>query len=209
MAHNAASVTTLKRLELILLQERIPITVMLLIWLLAQAPQLQLLTVQHPTTLVVPPMRNLSHLIMASTEFTPTCAASIRQLRNLKTLWLGVISFPHPPIACAEFELGSLPQLSDVCVDSLPMPRITLPMHCRLHLVGDEDDMFLDTWGNIVRQGQLQSINLQSHGVIVPILAICHFFCWSQSAHPSTGGTWYSWEVHQTPRFLMQHTSAA
>ncbi|CAL8464303.1 g3838 [Coccomyxa elongata] len=75
-------------------QERSP-TVMLLVWLLAQAPQLQLLHLQHPRSLVVPPIRNLRHLIMASHEFTPTTAASIKQLRKLQTLWLGT---PRPEI---------------------------------------------------------------------------------------------------------------
>ncbi len=169
MAHNAASVTSLKCLELYLKEERSPTTAMLLTWLLAQAPQLQLLTVQHPTTLVVPPMRNLSHLIMASTDFTPMCAASIKQLRNLQTLWLGVVSLPHPPISCADFDLASLPRLTDVCVFSLPMPRLILPKQCRLHLKGDEEDVFLDTWDVIARQGQLQSIFLRPrHQGLIP-----------------------------------------
>ncbi|BDA49802.1 hypothetical protein COCOBI_14-4220 [Coccomyxa sp. Obi] len=168
MAHNAASVTSLERLELRLLQERSPTTAMLLTWLLAQASQLQLLFLEHPTALVVPPIRNLSHLIMASSEFTPSSAASIRQLRNLQTLWLG-IKGPLPFVACAEFDLGSLPQLSEVCVDSLPMPGITSPRHCRLHLVGDQDDMFLlETWSEIARQGQLQSVNVRSDGLVYP-----------------------------------------
>ncbi|BDA49828.1 hypothetical protein COCOBI_14-4480 [Coccomyxa sp. Obi] len=112
MAHNAASVTSLKRLELRLLQERSPTTTMLLTWHLDQASQLQLLFLEHPTALVVPPIRNLSQLIMTSIEFTPSTAASIRQLRNLQTLWLGV-GQTDPGIACAELDLASLPQLSD------------------------------------------------------------------------------------------------
>ncbi|CAL8464324.1 g3859 [Coccomyxa elongata] len=167
MAHNAASVTSLKRLELRLLQERSPTTAMLLTWLLAQAPQLQLLFLQHPTALVLPPIRHLSHLIVATSKFTDTCAASIRQLRNLQTLWLGMEG-PEPIMSAVDLDLRSLPQLSDVCVDRLTLSGITLPRQCRMHWVGDGESMFLDIWSDNARQGQLHSINLQSDGSLLP-----------------------------------------
>ncbi len=162
MAHNAASVTALKRLELILLQEGSPTTVMLLTWLLAQAPQLQLLLLQHPGALVVPPIRNLRHLLMASNDFNPTTVASIRQLRNLQTLWLGDAR-PDRGVACAEFDLASLLQLSDVCVEMLRMTRISLPRFCRLHLQGfiQTNMLFSRAWSGIASYKRVQSINLQ------------------------------------------------
>ena len=160
IAHNAATLTPLRRLELRLLQDRSPTTAILLTWLLAQALQLQLLHMQHPIAPVVPPLQNLSHLIMASSNFTATIAASIRQLHNLQTLWLGKIK-RHPVVACAEFDLASLPQLSEVCVDNLPIPGITPPEHCRLHMVGNEEDMF-------PMQGQLYSISVRSSGLAYP-----------------------------------------
>ncbi|BDA49805.1 hypothetical protein COCOBI_14-4250 [Coccomyxa sp. Obi] len=160
MFYNAASPTSLRHLEVRLLEEKSPATAMVLTWLLAQAPQLQLLFVQRHTAIVVPPIRNLSHLIMVSSKFNRTTAASIRQLRNLRTLWLGIPD-PDPDIPCAELYLASLPHLSDVCINSLAMPFITLPRHCRLHLMGDDLDIFLDTWDDIARHGKLRSVNVQ------------------------------------------------
>ncbi|BDA49827.1 hypothetical protein COCOBI_14-4470 [Coccomyxa sp. Obi] len=133
MAHNAASVTSLKRLELNLVVEKSPTTVVLLSWLLAQAPQLQLLFLRYPRELVVPPIRNLSHLIMASNDFTSTIAASIRQLRNLQTLWLGRAQL-NLESACAEFDLASLPQLSDLGDLSSPVLFDVAHFRCLTHL---------------------------------------------------------------------------
>ncbi|BDA49803.1 hypothetical protein COCOBI_14-4230 [Coccomyxa sp. Obi] len=169
MAHNAASLTSLKRLEVSLLEERMPTTAMLLTWLLAQAPQLELLYLHHPRVFVVPPIRNLRHLIMESGDYMATSVASIRQLRNLQTLSLGRAG-PDLEVECAEFDLACLPQLSDVCIDSLVVHRVNLPKDCRLHLVGPECDMFLTTWNDIARRGQLQSVNLQSSGLDEPFL---------------------------------------
>ncbi|BDA51433.1 hypothetical protein COCOBI_18-3110 [Coccomyxa sp. Obi] len=133
-------------------------------WLLAQASQLQLLYLQHPIALVVPPIRNLRHLLMASTYFTPATAASIKQLRNLQTLWLGMAGL-YP--GYVELDLTCLPQLSNVCIDAIPLPRIALPRQCRLHLSGNDDIMELETWSDIARHGQLQSNRRQSKGLVL------------------------------------------
>ena len=140
-----------------LLQERNPATAILLTWLLAQAPQLQLLYMSHPTGFVVPPIRNLSHLIMRSTEFTATCAASIGQLRNLQTVWLGRTT-PDPEIVWAGLDLASLPQLSDVCLHSVSLDYTTLPKHCHLHFLADDAYML---WDDIFKLGQLCSLDLR------------------------------------------------
>ena len=165
MAHNAASLTSLKHLELRLLQERNPATAMLLTWLLAQAPQLQLLYMSHPIGFVVPPIRNLSHLIMHSTEFTAASVASIRQLRKLQTLRLGrTTRDPEIVLAGLDLDLASLPQLSNVCLDSVSLDYITLPKQCSLHLLGDDAYM---SWDDIAKHEQLRSVDLR---VTVPEL---------------------------------------
>ncbi|BDA51430.1 hypothetical protein COCOBI_18-3080 [Coccomyxa sp. Obi] len=167
-ARNAASMTSLEHLELRHLQEESPTTAMLLMWLLAQAPWLQLLYLKYPRAVVVPPIRNLRHLMMgSSTEFTPATAASIGELCNLQTLWLGMAQ-SDPGNACAELDLTSLPQLSDVCIDDIPLPLIALPRHCRLHLVKTINNMMeLDTWCDIARHGQLHSIKRRFEGMVL------------------------------------------
>ncbi|BDA47950.1 hypothetical protein COCOBI_11-2070 [Coccomyxa sp. Obi] len=168
IAHDTANLRSLKRLELFLKEVKSPTIAMLLTRRLARAPQLQLLTVRYPTALMVPPIRNLRHLILASNEFSQTCVASIRQLDNLQTLWLGIADVPHASNVCAEFDLASMPQLTDVCVNSVPMPTMTLPKHCRLHLVGDEEDTFVNTLYMNSKEGHLKSIDLRSPGFIAP-----------------------------------------
>ena len=161
MAHNAASLTSLKRVELRLFEEGWPTTATVLTWLLAQATQLQLLVVHRPTALVVPPLCNLSHLIMASSDMTATTTA-FRQLHNLQTLWLDITS-PDQDNACADLDLASMLQLSDACIDLRDgsPDYIHLPRHCRLHLFGEDKGMFTGTvLKDIAKHGQLRSIDL-------------------------------------------------
>ena len=164
MAPNAASLTSLKRLELTLLGEESPNTAIVLTWLLAHAPQLQLLLVYHPTKFVVSAIHNLSHLVLQTSEFSATTAASIRQLRNLRTLLLDM-EYLSSDIACADLDLASMPQLLDVCIclqDASPK-NISLPRHCHLHLYREDGKMYEDTmWNGIAGHGQLRSANLQA-----------------------------------------------
>ena len=163
VAHNAASLTSLQSLQLQLKDDRSPTSAMLLTWLLAQAPALRLLSIQQPRAFVVPPIRNLRHLVVTSQEFPAIMVAAIRQLRMLQTLWLGVLR-PELEPECAEFDLAGLTHLSDVAVDNLMMPRLTLPKHCRLHLTGFTETVFLETWYGLMRHGQLKSISLKDTG---------------------------------------------
>ena len=161
IAHNAASLTSLQSLQLTLKEDRSPTSAMLLTWLLAQAPALRMLSIQQPRAFVLPPIRNLSHLLIHSDEFSATVVASIRQLRMLRTLALIAL---HLEAECAEFDLASLPHLSDVLVDDVLMPRLALPRACRLHLSGTVDTVFLETWVGMARHGQLRTINLRDAG---------------------------------------------
>ena len=192
VAHNAASVTSLKRLELRLMEEGSPTTTTVLTWLLAQAPQLQLLLVHHPKEFVVSSIHNLSHLILQSIGFTATTAASIRQLRNLRTLWLG-ITYTHPYNACVDLDLAPLPQLMDVCLSlqNASPEDISLPRHCRLHLFGDDGNLYEYTmWNDIARHGQFRSASLRAVSPDlyneIPLLMLgwkCSFLKWWQITH--------------------------
>lgn len=188
VAYNAASLSFLVRLQLVLGEVTSPTSAMLLTWLLGQAPALQILSMEQQSVLVLPPMQNLRHLVLTSDVFSETLVASIRQMRNLKTLSL---ASKADAAICEGLNLSELVNLSDVAVSSVVMSGAVFPRQCRVHLTGDEDVILLDRWAPLARTLQLGSIDLQDKRQIQSSMEIpavlCMSHCTSLRWHTSGG----------------------
>lgn len=170
-SHKARSLITVNLLDLTgWTDDKNPTIGVLLAQLQTLAPNLRLLHIAGPEQLAVPSFKNLVHLIMSSIMFSAEAVASIRELSNLHTLWLGKYGYGErhymkKALPCAELDLSGLVHLYCVTLQYVVVPDFSLPSQCRVHLIGNAASVLdVDVWMKAASQGLLQSIHIDRDG---------------------------------------------
>lgn len=104
--------------------------------------------------------------------FSAEAVASIRELSNLQTLWLGHYGYDmghcnRRALHCARIDLSGLVQLHCVALQYVVVPDFSLPSQCRMHQVGSPSSVLdVDVWMKAASQGLLQSIHIARGGFL-------------------------------------------